>query len=105
VRSCPRSGKLKKSRRNRGALHGDFHISEANVFANYAFAFAFRSRFGLLTCLARKGAKDLATPCCKGAGIEEIEWLPLDHAARETPSRLTSSSNIVPSAPWPLELR
>jgi hypothetical protein len=38
VRSDPRGGKLKKSRRNRGALHGDFHISEANVFANYAFA-------------------------------------------------------------------
>jgi hypothetical protein len=59
----------------------------------------------LLTFLARKGVKDLAAPCCEGVGIEETEWLPLDHAARETPSRLTSSSNIVPSAPWPLELR
>jgi len=45
VRSDPRGGELKKSRRNRGALHGDFHVSEANVFANYAFAFASRLRF------------------------------------------------------------
>ena len=34
VRSDPRGEELKKSRRNRGALHGDFYVSEANVFAN-----------------------------------------------------------------------
>ncbi len=36
VCSDPRGGELKKSRRNRGALHGDFHGGEADVFANYA---------------------------------------------------------------------
>jgi hypothetical protein len=34
-------GELKKSRRNRGALHGDFHGGEADVFANYALALHF----------------------------------------------------------------
>jgi len=33
----PRGGALKKSRRNRRALHGDFHVGEADVFAKYAF--------------------------------------------------------------------
>jgi hypothetical protein len=37
VRSDPRGEELKKSRRNRGALHGDFHGGEADVFTNYAF--------------------------------------------------------------------
>jgi hypothetical protein len=37
VRLDPRGGELRKSRRNRGALHGDFHGDEADVFANYAF--------------------------------------------------------------------
>jgi hypothetical protein len=32
----PRGGELKKSRRNRGAFHGDFHFYKADVFANYA---------------------------------------------------------------------
>ena len=59
----------------------------------------------LLTFLARKGAKDLAALCCEDVVIEETEWLPLDHAARETASRLTISSNMVPSAPGSLELR
>jgi hypothetical protein len=32
----PRGGELKKSRGNRGVIHGDFHGGEAHVFANYA---------------------------------------------------------------------
>jgi hypothetical protein len=36
VRSDPRGRELKKSRRNRGALHGDSCGGEADVFANYA---------------------------------------------------------------------
>ena len=36
VRSDPRGGELKKSRRNRGALHGDFHGGKADALANYA---------------------------------------------------------------------
>ena len=69
MRSDPRGEELKKSRRNRGALHGDFRVSEANVFANYAFACASRLQTFLLTFLARKGVKDLAALCCKAAGI------------------------------------
>ena len=41
VTSDPRGGQLKKSRRNRGALHGDFHGGEADVVANYALPFHF----------------------------------------------------------------
>jgi hypothetical protein len=52
-------GSWTKSGRNREALHDDFHISEATVFANYTFAFASRLRF----LLARKGVKDLAAYC------------------------------------------
>ncbi|MCU1301822.1 MAG: hypothetical protein JWQ87_2106 [Candidatus Sulfotelmatobacter sp.] len=37
VRSDPHGWELRKSRRNRRALHGDFHGGEANVFTNYAF--------------------------------------------------------------------
>jgi hypothetical protein len=36
MRSDPRGGRLKKSRRNREAIHGDFHSGEADVLANYA---------------------------------------------------------------------
>ena len=36
MRSHPRGRELKKSRRNRGALHGDSYGGEADVFANYA---------------------------------------------------------------------
>src|ERR1700751_2555194 len=62
-------GELKKSRRNRGALHGDFYVSEANVFANYAFAFASRLRFH--SCPSRvqktvKGLVALLIPKCRG---------------------------------------
>ena len=36
MRSDPRGGRLKKSRRNREAIHGDFHSGEADALANYA---------------------------------------------------------------------
>jgi hypothetical protein len=71
-------GELKKSRRNRGDLRGDFHGGEVNIFANYAFAFASRLRFLPADFLARKGIKDLAALCCEGVGIQkETEWLTL----------------------------
>ena len=67
-------GELKKSRRNRRALHGDFCLIEANVLANYAFAFASRLRF--LPAACSQGVKNMAALCRKGVGVEkEAEWL------------------------------
>ena len=45
MRSDPRGGELKKSRRNRGAIHGDFHVGEADVLANYALPLHLDLRF------------------------------------------------------------
>jgi hypothetical protein len=55
VRSDPRGGELKKSRRNRGVIHGDFYGGEAVVFANYALALYFDCDSFLLPFPARNG--------------------------------------------------
>jgi hypothetical protein len=70
-------GRLKKSRRNRGALHGDFHISEANIFANPLLPSHLDCDSFLLTFLARKGVKDLAALCCEGVGIDRDRMVAL----------------------------
>jgi|tagenome__1003787_1003787.scaffolds.fasta_scaffold20918080_2 hypothetical protein len=73
----------------------DFHVSEANVFANYALAC-------ILTAIPPAAPSRLAKTkkACDANPSGRV-----DYAARETESRLTNSSNKVPRAPEPLELR
>jgi hypothetical protein len=81
VGSDPGGGELKKSRRNRGVLHSDLHVSEVNVFPELRF------------CLLHLDGDSFL-----------LKLSGLDHAARETASRLTSTSNMVPN-PLALQLR
>src|SRR5215831_11611909 len=47
-------GRLRKSRRNRRAFHGDFHQSEANIFADYSRSLTVMCQSFIPTCQAGK---------------------------------------------------
>jgi len=68
-----------------------------------AFAFASQLRFHSCPSPVQKTRERSCRAVIQSAG--QSKWLPLDHAARETASRLSSSSKMVPNAPGPLELR
>jgi hypothetical protein len=63
-------GRLKKSRRNREALHGDFYVSQANAFAKLRFCPGISIAILPADLPGSQGRESSGRTECDGVGIE-----------------------------------